>query len=170
MLSGRNEMIAVGVLILYLAFVPGFQVFRDLLSTSVGKAAALAGIIYVHKKVSCSVALLLVVAYLRCTLSSWEGFTTPTSVVQPTCTCPDGYAYDAVTKECKPTSSMSGSVPAEATTPSVGAPTSMPAPPGPMGQFPVTTPTAPTNSSSPLPNTSGGVQPSTTSSSSVAPL
>jgi len=170
MLSGRNEMIAVGVLILYLAFVPGFQVFRDLLSTSVGKAAALAGIIYVHKKVSCSVALLLVVAYLRCTLSSWEGFTTPTSVVQPTCTGPDGYAYDVVTKEFKPTSSMSGSVPPEATTPSVGAPTSMPAPPGPMGQFPVTTPTAPTNSSMPMPSIPGGVQPSTTSSSSVAPL
>ena len=170
MLSGRNEMIAVGVLILYLAFVPGLQVIRDLLSTSVGKAAALAGIVYVHKKVSCSVALLLVVAYLRCIMNSWEGFTTPTSVVQPTCTCPDGYAYDAVSKECKPTSSMSGSVPPEATTPSVGAPTSMPAPPGPMGQFPVTTPTAPTNSSMPMPSTSGGVQPSMTSSSSVAPL
>ena len=170
MLSGRNEMIAVGLLILYLAFVPGLQVIRDLLSTSVGKAAALAGIVYVHKKVSCSLALLLVVGYLRCMMNSWEGFTTPTSVVQPTCTCPDGYAYDAVSKECKPTSSMSGSVPPEATTPSVGAPASMPAPPGPMGQFPVTTPTAPTNSSSPLPNTSGGVQPSATSSSSVAPL
>jgi hypothetical protein len=163
-------MIAVGVLILYLAFVPGFQVFRDLLSTSVGKAAALAAIIYVHKKVSCSIALLLVVVYLRCTLSSWEGFTTPTSVVQPTCTCPDGYAYDVVSKECKTVSSMAGSVPPEATTPSVGAPTSMPAPPGPMGQFPVTTPTAPTNSSMPMPSIPGGVQPSTTSSSSVAPL
>jgi len=170
MLSGRNEMIAVGILILYLAFVPGLQLVRDLLATSVGKAAALAGIVYVHKKVSCSVALLLVVAYLRCTLSSWEGFTTPTSVVQPTCTCPDGYAYDVVSKECKTSSAMAGSVPPEATTPSVGAPTSMPAPPGPMGQFPVTTPSAPTNSSMPMPSIPGGVQPSTTSSSSVAPL
>ena len=170
MLSARNEMIVVGGLIAYLAFVPSLQIVRDLLSTSVGKALALGAIIYVHKKVSCSVALLLVVAYLRCTLSSWEGFTTPTSVVQPTCTCPDGYAYDAVSKECKPSSVMAGSVPPEATTPSVGAPTSMPPPPGPMGQFPVTTPTAPMNSSMPLPNTSGGVQPSTSSSSSVAPL
>lgn len=171
MLSARNEMIAVGLLIAYLAFVPGLDVVRQMLATSVGKAAALAGIVYVHKKLSCSVALLLVVAYLRCTLGSgWEGFTTPTATVSPTCTCPDGYAYDSISKECKPTSSMSGSVPVESESSSstAGASISTPPPNSAVSTAPMTTPmpTMPPVG----PSASGGVQPSTGSSSSVAPV
>jgi hypothetical protein len=113
MLSSRNELILVGVLIFYLAFIPSLQMVRDILATSFGKAAALAGIVYVYKYVSCSAALLLVIAYVRCARSSREMFTTPSKTVLPICTCPDGYAYDAINKECKPTSSMSGSVAVE---------------------------------------------------------
>ena len=143
MLSSRNELILVGVLIFYLAFVPRLQMVRELLATPIGKAAALAAIVYVYKYVSCSAALLLVIAYVRCARTSREMFTTPTETVQPTVTCPDGYAYDSVTKECKASSSMST---APMTTP-------MPTMPPMMPSY-----------------TSGGVQPSMGSSSSVAPV
>ena len=166
MLSARNEMIAVGVLITYLAFGPHIQAVREILSTPVGKALALAGIVYIYQKVSCSVALLLVVWYVRCSRSGWEGFTTPTTTVSPTCTCPDGYAYDSVSKECKPTSSMSGSVPAESTpSSSMGASVSTPPPNSAVSTAPMTTPT-PTMPPVP-PSSSGGVQPSTGVSSTV---
>jgi len=166
MLSARNEMIAVGVLIVYLAFGPGISVVRDLLSTSVGKALALAGIVYVYKYVSCSVALLLVIWYVRCSRSSWEGFTTPTTTVQPTCTCPDGYAYDSMSKECKPTSAMSGSVPPESVPSStMGASVSTPPPNAAISTAPMTTP-IPTMPPVP-PSSMGGVQPSTGVSSTV---
>jgi hypothetical protein len=94
MLSSRTELLVVGALVVYLAFNIRFQVVKDLLSNPVGKALALAGIVYVHQKLSCSVALLLVIAYVRCSSSSWEGFTTPTATVAPVTTCPDGYALD----------------------------------------------------------------------------
>ena len=166
MLSSRNEWIVVGVLIAYLAFVPSLQIMRDLLATPVGKALGLAGIVYVHKYISCPVALLLVIAYVRCTGSSLEGFTTPTTTVQPSCTCPDGFAYDSVTKECKPSSSMSGSVPPEASSGSMpGASVSMPPPNSSMSTAPMTTP-MPTMPPVP-PSSSSGVQPSMGMSSTV---
>ena len=167
MLSSRNEWIVVGVLIAYLAFVPSLQIVRDLLATPVGKALGLAGIVYVHKYISCPVALLLVIAYVRCAGSSWEGFTTPSATVQPTCTCPDGYAYDSVSKECKASSSMSGSVPPPE--PSLGSTTgasvSMPPPNSSVSSAPMTTP-MPTMSPVSPPSTSG-VQPSMGMSSTV---
>ena len=46
-LTGRNEWLVIGVLILYIALMPGFQVVRDLLSTGVGKAVGLSVIVYV---------------------------------------------------------------------------------------------------------------------------
>lgn len=166
MLSSRNEWIVVGVLIAYLAFVPSLQIVRDLLATPVGKALGLAGIVYVYKYVSCPVALLLVIAYVRCMGSSWEGFTTPTMTVQPTCTCPDGFAYDSISKECKPTSSMSGSVPPEASVGSMpGASVSMPPPNSSVSSAPMTTP-MPTMPPVSPPSTSG-VQPSMGMSSTV---
>jgi len=165
MLSARNEMIAVGLLIVYLAFLPSLAVVRQILSNPVGKAVALAGIVYVYQKVSCSVALLLVIGYLRCS-SSREGFTTPTTTVQPVITCPDGYAYDSVSKECKPTSSMSGSVPPESTPSStMGASVSTPPPNTAVSTAPMTTP-MPTMPPVP-PSAMGGVQPSTGVSSTV---
>jgi len=167
MLSSRNEWIVIGVLIAYLAFVPSLQIVRDLLSTPVGKALGLAGIVYVHKYISCPVALLLVIAYVRCASANLEMFTTPTTTVQPTCTCPDGYAYDSVAKECKPTSSMSGSVPPpEASIGSMpGASVSMPPPNSSVSTAPMTTP-MPTMPPVSPPSTSG-VQPSMGMSSTV---
>jgi len=167
MLSSRNEWIVVGVLIAYLAFVPSLQIVRDLLATPVGKALGLAGIVYVHKYISCPVALLLVIAYVRCAGSSWEGFTTPSATVQPTCTCPDGYAYDSVSKECKPTSSMSGSVspPEPSVGSTTGASVSMPPPNSSVSSAPMTTP-MPTMPPVSPPSTSG-VQPSMGMSSTV---
>ena len=171
MLSSRNEWIVVGVLIVYLAFIPSLQMIRDILSTSVGKAAALAAIVYVHKYVSCPVALLLVIGYMRCARSSGlEMFTTPTTTVQPTVTCPDGYAYDAMSKECKPTSSMSGSVPPSPPESGIGASISTPPPNASMSTAPMTTPTATMPPPMMPPNTSGGFQPSSGSSSSPSPL
>jgi len=167
MLSKRNELMVVGALVLYLAFVPSVQIVRDLLSTGFGKAAALAAIIYVHKYVSCSVALLLVVAYVRCASTSWEGFTTPTTTVQPVGTsCPDGYAFDSVSNTCKVASAAAGSVPPAAVGSSMGASVSTPPPNSAVSSAPMTTPT-PTMPPVNPPNTSGGVQPSTSSSSSV---
>lgn len=169
MLSSRNEWIVVGVLIAYLAFVPSLQMVREILATPIGKAAALAAIVYVHKYVSCPVALLLVIAYIRCARTSREMFTTPTATVQPTVTCPDGYAYDAMSKECKPTSSMSGSIPPSPPESGVGASISTPPPNASMSTAPMTTP-MPTMPPMMPSNTSGGVQPSMGSSSSAAPL
>ena len=170
MLSSRNEWIVVGVLIAYLAFIPSLQIVRDLLATPIGKAAALAGIVYVHKYVSCPVALLLVIAYVRCARSGGlEMFTTPTATVEPTVTCPDGYAYDAVTKECKTSSSMSGSIPPSPPESGVGASISTPPPNTSLSTAPMTTP-VPTMPPMMPSNTSGGVQPSMGSSSSVAPV
>ena len=169
MLSSRNEWIVVGVLIAYLAFVPSIQMVREILATSIGKAAALAAIVYVHKYVSCPVALLLVIAYIRCARTSREMFTTPTTTVEPTVTCPDGYAYDAVSKECKASSSMSGSIPPSPPESGVGASISTPPPNASMSTAPMTTP-MPTMPPMMPSNTSGGVQPSMGSSSSVAPV
>ena len=167
MLSSRNEWIVIGVLIAYLAFVPSLQIIRDLLSTPVGKALGLAGIVYVHKYISCPVALLLVIAYVRCASANIEMFTTPTTTVQPTITCPSGYAYDSVTKECKPSSSMSGSIPPpEASIGSMpGASVSMPPPNSSVSTAPMTTP-MPTMPPVSPPSTSG-VQPSMGMSSTV---
>ena len=165
MLSSRNEWIVVGVLIAYLAFVPSLQIMRDLLATPIGKALGLAGIVYVYKYVSCPAALLLVIAYVRCAGTTREMFTTPTMTVQPTCTCPDGYAYDSVAKECKPTSSMSGSVPPEASGSMPGASVSMPPPNSSVSSAPMTTP-MPTMPPVP-PSSSSGVQPSMGMSSTV---
>ena len=64
-LSQRNEWIAVGALILYIAFVPTLPAVRDFLGSALGKVAGLAAIVYTWKYVSEPVAILLVVALLR---------------------------------------------------------------------------------------------------------
>lgn len=168
MLSTRNELFMVGALIVYLAFLPRFQAVRDLLSSSVGKAAALAGIVYVHQKVSCAAALLLAIGYVRCQSSSFEGFTTPTATVAPSMTCPDGYALDAVTKTCLASSVMSGSVPAPPES-TMGASVTTPPPNSAVSTAPMTTP-MPTMPPIMPPPSIGGPQPSGGSSSTVSPV
>lgn len=73
-LSRQQELIVSGILIVYLAFTPGFQIVRDILGNPIGRVLALAGIVYVFKFVSASVALLLVIGYMRCIkMRIWEG-------------------------------------------------------------------------------------------------
>jgi hypothetical protein len=151
MLSSRNELILVGALIFYLAFVPRLQMVRELLSTPVGKAAALAAIVYVYKYVSCSAALLLVVAYVRCGCNSIEMMTNPSTSSSMPAVMPSTPINTA-----PPTSGP-------------GAPVNTMPPNASMSTAPMTTP-MPTMP--PVPNTminpSGGFQPSMNSSSSVS--
>jgi hypothetical protein len=155
LLSSRNEWIAIAALIAYIAFVPPFQAVRDILATSVGKAAALAGIVYVYKYVSCPVALLLLVAYVRCAKTGiWEGM----DVIEtpPKCTGTD--VFNPVKKVCeKPTAETPESMGAS---PATAAPAST-YQAGPLSTAPITVPGAgmPTTSGSPLPQTTGGPQP-----------
>ena len=94
-LSGRNEWIAIGALIAYITLMPGLQVVRDLLATGVGKAVGLAAVVYVWKFVSEPVAILLLVAFLRCA-GMREGMENPA----PEMHCPAPYKLDA-TNACK---------------------------------------------------------------------
>jgi hypothetical protein len=152
MLSSRNELILVGVLIFYIAFVPRLQIVRELLSTPIGKAAALAGIVYVYKYVSCSASLLLVVAYLRCGCNSREMMENPSSTVASLSAVMPGTPINTA----PPTSGP-------------GAPVNTMPPNTAISTAPMTTPmpTMPT-----IPNTminpSGGFQPSMNSTSSVS--
>jgi len=176
MLSSRNEWILIGVLIAYLAFIPSLQMVRDILSTSVGKAAALAAIVYVYKYVSCSAALLLVIAYVRCARMTREMFDVP-----PTMNCPEGTALDSTATPpiCRSASSVtpptasplepSNPVNTMGPTSGPGAPVNTMPPNSSVSTAPMTTPTATMPPMMP-PNTSGGVQPSMGSSSSVAPV
>ena len=167
MLSSRNEWILIGSLIAYLAFIPGLQMIRDILSTSVGKAAALAGIVYVYKYVSCPAALLLVIGYVRCASMTREMFDVP-----PTMTCPDGTALDstATPPVCRSSSSITPPSAPSPTESGMGASVSTPPPNASLSTAPMTTPTATMPPPMMPPNTSGGVQPSMGSSSSVAPV
>lgn len=136
-LNQRTEWALIIALIAYLAFTPGFQLIRDILSNPVGKAAALLGIVYVWKKVSAILAVLLALGYLRCASKGniWEGLEMPSAVCTcengfnfdsatkkcvgskgeikdpVACTCPSGYTYDSQTKECKQVSEMTEAVP-----------------------------------------------------------
>ena len=151
MLSSRNEWILVGALIFYLAFVPRLQMVRELLSTSIGKAAALGAIVYVYKYVSCSAALLLVIAYVRCGCNIREMMENPSTSTSIPAVMP-GTPINTT----PPTSGP-------------GAPVNTMPPNTAISTAPMTTPmpTMPT-----VPNTminpSGGFQPSMNSSSSVS--
>ena len=96
-LSQKTEWGLVAALIVYIAFFPRVRMVRDMLASPIGKAAALAGIVYVWKFVSQVVAVLLVVAYLRCT-----GVMEMFSGAEATCTCKaGGFLWDPDTKTCK---------------------------------------------------------------------
>ena len=98
-LTRTTEWTLIGLLIVYIAFAPGFTLVREMLSSPLGKAIALAGIVAVWKFVSPILSILLVVLYLKCARTSiWEGF----SGAEQTCLCEgEGYTWDAATKKCK---------------------------------------------------------------------
>lgn len=109
MLTGRNEWLAIGALILYIAFVPCPYWMKQFFASPIGKVVALGAVIYAWKYVSCPVAILLLVAFLRSgSLREYlEGETgmTPPSVPTATTstndyTCPSEYTYVAEKKMC----------------------------------------------------------------------
>lgn len=98
-LTRNTEWALIAALIVYIAFTSGTQLVKSILATGLGKAAALATIIYVYKYVSCPIALLLIISFMRCaTWNSWEMF----SGAEQTCTCEtSGAIWDTQTKTCK---------------------------------------------------------------------
>lgn len=94
-LSSRTEWIAIGVLIVYLAFFPSLPVVRDLLNTSVGKALGLGAVVYVWKYVSKTVGLLLALAVYRA-----GGVREGLENAKPKMMCEAGKHYDNDKKAC----------------------------------------------------------------------
>lgn len=101
MLSGRNEWIAIGVLILWIAFVPCPYVMKEFFASPVGKVVALSAIIYAWKYVSCPVAILLLVAFLRSGAIREYADDPSMKPAEPVCHCEPGFEMDPATKQCK---------------------------------------------------------------------
>jgi hypothetical protein len=151
-LTRNTEWAIIAALIAYLAFLPEVQAIKEALATPLGKAAALAAIVYVWKSVSAIIALLLLVGFVRCAKwNVWELFSgaetsctceNPTATWDATsktckdatgndagavksCICANGYAWDGGekgTKQCVPTSGTQPPVPPPATNPAAVAP------------------------------------------------
>jgi hypothetical protein len=109
MLTGRNEWIAIGALILYIAFVPCPYWMKQFFASPIGKALALGAVIYAWKYVSCPVAILLLVAFLRSGaireyLEPETGLTPPEAPTSATAandySCASGYTYVAEKMMC----------------------------------------------------------------------
>jgi hypothetical protein len=97
MLTGRNEWIAIGILILYIAFVPCPYAMKEFFGTPIGKAVALGVVIYAWKYVSAPVAILLLVAFLRS--GSMREYLDETGVSSDNnYKCPDGFMYSTEKK------------------------------------------------------------------------
>ena len=103
MLTGRNEWIAIGVLIVWIAFVQTPAAVKEFFGSAIGKVIALGGIVYVWKYVSCPVAVLLLVLFLR-SGAIREYAVDPSmkpSDSMPSCHCEPGFDMDPTTKQCK---------------------------------------------------------------------
>lgn len=98
-LARNTEWAIIAALIAYIAFTPGFRIVKDTLATPLGKAAALAAIVYIWKSVSPIVAILLTISFVRCTTGPvWELF----SGAEQSCTCEmPGATWDPESKTCK---------------------------------------------------------------------
>lgn len=177
-LTANTEWVLIGALIAYIAFTPGLPAVRDLLSSGMGKALALGLVVYVWKFVSQPVAILLVVALLRC-MGVREGFVggcpagytqtgsgesmtckNQTGMTAPPVVCAPGQTWDATTFACTASSAAAPAVPPGAT-------------PGPTGAPPTTTPTSPTGMTgtapSMMPPTTEGFQPNSGKGGNYAP-
>lgn len=193
-LSQSTEYVVLAGLIVYIAFMKPFQFLRDFVGTPIGKALALAGIVYVWKFVNPVIAGLLLVAYARCVGSTvMEGMENeqkckcpagfvyddatkkcrnPTGQTKPPefCPCPSGYFWDVIASQCK------ASAP-DTPTPVPGADNNAPATStGPVtSTAPMTTPSAvqdaiaQMNIATPPPEAATGVQPSTSTQESFSP-
>ena len=112
-ITQTQEWALAAILIVYIAFTPGFQVVRSFLSSSVGKAIGLAVIVYVWKYVSALLGLLLTVSFIRCagmregvndTLATPAMFTCPEGTTKMSdkpgkCKKADGTEVDAIKVE-----------------------------------------------------------------------
>lgn len=107
-LSKTTELVILGLLIAHLAFGVGSSTVRQILSTSVGKALFLAGVVYVGKTTSLLIAVVLALVYVKCSSGSiWEGF----SGAEDTCLCEEeGFTWDGATKKCKNEQGIEGKV------------------------------------------------------------
>ena len=65
-LNANTEWAIIAALIVYIAFIPGVGGVRQFLSSGIGMVVALAAVVYVWKFVSQPIAILLLVAVLRC--------------------------------------------------------------------------------------------------------
>lgn len=189
----KTELAIIGALIVYIALVPKLQMMSDILRTPVGKMVALGIVVFVWKRYSPIVAVLLLVAYLRCGLLTYgyaEMFDVPAvactcpggmtfdqatgkckndkgDVKDPiACSCPSGYAYDGTEKKCIQNSEMSTPLPVEVPmAPAVPPSNDKTGPPS-------TTPGAAQEvvaKATPPPATMGGVQPTTEKKESFSP-
>lgn len=106
MLSTRNEWIAIGVLLLLIAFVPCPYAMKEFFATPVGKLVGLGAVVYAWKYLSPIVAVLVLVAVLRSgTLREFldESGLTPPAAPSPGSgefKCPDEFTYVAERKMC----------------------------------------------------------------------
>lgn len=106
MLSARNEWIAIGVLLVIIAFVPCPMALKEFYGTPIGKAAVVAAVVYTWKYVSQIVAVLLILMVLRgSSIREFldEAGMTPPSAPSPGAgefKCPDEFVYVAERKMC----------------------------------------------------------------------
>jgi len=110
-ISQKTEWVLIAVLVAYIAFTPGVQAVRDLLSTGVGKAVYLAAVVAAWKFVSPLVAILLVVNFVRCASMreyADDASMKPSTTPPPNTYCPTDYTYE--NGQCK--GSAGQSVPA----------------------------------------------------------
>lgn len=176
-LTGNNEWIAIGALILYIAFTPGFPVVRQLLSSGIGKALGLGLIVYVWKFVSEPVALLLLVNFVRCA-SMREYMTNPnTHCPSPFTLTPEGDACKDASGNsgppptiCLPGQTWNGTICAGASTATTAGTTPPPPAVGPTGNS-VTTTSSSTGSTGTIQRFTnmGGVQPNSKDTTGFAP-
>lgn len=106
MLSSRNEWIAIGALLLWIAFVPCPYAMKEFFASPVGKLVALGAVVYAWKYVSQIVAVLLLVAFLRSgsirEFLDESGMTPPVAPTEGAgeFKCPDEFIYVAEKKMC----------------------------------------------------------------------
>jgi hypothetical protein len=105
MLTGRNEWIAIAILIAYIAFVPTPYALKEFLGSPIGKVVALVAVVYAWKFVSCPVAILLVVVFLRSGAMreylDESGLKAPSApTVSNDYRCADGFTYVTEKKTC----------------------------------------------------------------------
>ena len=100
-LSGTNELLAIGAVILVTCFMP--NLVSPLVRSHVGKAVALAAVAWVSLHVSPHLALFLAVLVLSCCSGGMEYMCSPTAAgaakSEAACTSASG-KWDEATKKC----------------------------------------------------------------------